>query len=284
MDLRALRYFVAVYECGSISAAARRCYIAQPSISAAIAQLESSLNGPLFSRHAKGVQATDAGERLYPLANRLLGDAHAIEGLFNQSRERFPYRLGLIRSLGAERVSQLLKDLNNSVQGLELTLVQPEQPCDARIITSAYLQSNEHFQPLWRDRYFLALPAGHPLTLKTELHLGDLADIDFIYRAPCEAVSALDESLSSQGIRLQVRARIQTVEYALALVGAGVGAALIPEIPQLLHRDDLMLREIADIDLGRTIGLGWNKQAGANDATNAIIRICQQQWRTSRPR
>ncbi|RRJ83930.1 LysR family transcriptional regulator [Aestuariirhabdus litorea] len=279
MDLRALRYFVAVYECGSISAAARRCFIAQPSISAAIAQLEATLNSPLFSRHAKGVQPTEAGERLYPLANRLLGDAQAIVSLFNQQRERLPFRLGLIRSLGAERVSQLLKDLSNCVEGLELTLVQPEEPCDARIISSAYLQSGEVFQPLWRDRYLLALPAGHPLSLKTELHLTDFEGIDFIHRSPCEAVSVLDGTLSRLGIRLKIRARIQTVEYALGLVGAGVGAALVPEIPQLLQRDDLVLKEIGDIDLGRTIGLAWDKQADPNDATRAIIDICQQRWR-----
>ncbi|WP_426416324.1 LysR family transcriptional regulator [Aestuariirhabdus sp. LZHN29] len=283
MDLRALRYFVAVYECGSISAAARRCFIAQPSISAAIAQLETTLDSPLFSRHAKGVHATEAGEQLYPLANRLLGDAQAIVSLFNQQRERLPFRLGLIRSLGAERVSRLLKDLSSSTEGLELTLVQPEEPCDARIISSAYLQSSEVFQPLWRDRYLLALPSGHPLSLKNELYLSDFDGIDFIYRSPCEAVNVLDSSLSRLGIRLKIRARIQTVEYALGLVGAGVGAALVPEIPQLMQRDDLTLREISDIDLARTIGLAWDKQADPNNATRAIIDICQQQWRERSP-
>ena len=58
MDLKALSYFVAVFEKKSISGAAKSCFIAQPSISAAIKQLEESLNNQLFTRHARGVQAT----------------------------------------------------------------------------------------------------------------------------------------------------------------------------------------------------------------------------------
>ncbi len=240
--------------------------------------MEETLDSPLFSRHAKGVQPTDAGQQLYPLANRLLGDAQAIQRLFNHKQKKLPFRLGLIRSLGAERVSQLLKDLGNSVEGLELTLVQPEEDCDARIITSAYLQSDEVFQPLWRDRYLLALPVGSPLSLKPEITLSDLNQLPFIHRSPCEAVSTLTRALAPQAIHLQVRARIQTVEYALALVGAGVGAALIPEISQLQLRDNIVFRDISDIDLSRMVGLAYNKQAQHNAATRSIIAICKQQW------
>ena len=55
MDLKSLNYFISVYELKSFSAAAKACFIAQPSISSAIAQLEQQLNVQLFIRHARGV-------------------------------------------------------------------------------------------------------------------------------------------------------------------------------------------------------------------------------------
>ena len=71
MDLRALEYFVTIYESGSLSAASKKKFIAQPSISASLKQLEHSLSTRLFVRHARGVQVTHAGKQLYPLAKQL---------------------------------------------------------------------------------------------------------------------------------------------------------------------------------------------------------------------
>lgn len=278
MDLKSLRYFVSVYESGSITAASKRCFIAQPSISSAISQLEDSLKSKLFIRIPKGVTATDAGKELYPLAKKLLSDAKAIGNLFQTQKKKIPFRLGLIRSLGAERVSALLKELVNTIAEIELTLVQPEETSDARIITTAYLQSNESFQPLWRDNYFLALPSGHPLSLKKEIRVSDLHELPFIYRTPCEAVSALELVMSRQGLQFQIRARIQTVEYALGLVGAGIGAALIPSIPQIITRKDITLKEISDIDLSRTIGLAYSDDKTINQPQQVIMDICRQRW------
>ena len=90
MDLRALDYFIAIYENGSLSAASKAKYIAQPSISASLKQLEHSLSCTLFIRHARGVKATAAGEQLYPLAKQLLGQAEAIGELFSDKSSNLP--------------------------------------------------------------------------------------------------------------------------------------------------------------------------------------------------
>ena len=96
MDLKALNYFIAVYEKKSISAAAKACFIAQPSVSSAIRQLEETLKNQLFTRHARGVQPTEAGLQLYPLAKQLLGQADAIKSVFVEKERIVPFRLGLI--------------------------------------------------------------------------------------------------------------------------------------------------------------------------------------------
>jgi hypothetical protein len=110
MDLRNLHYFVSVYEQKSFSAAAKKCFVAQPSISSSIAQLEQILNVLLFIRHGRGVNATSDGERLYPLAKQLLGQAQAIKMIFAEQSAKQSFYLGVTKGLGVARMSALLKD------------------------------------------------------------------------------------------------------------------------------------------------------------------------------
>lgn len=127
MDLKTLKYFVAVYETKSFSSAAKQCFIAQPSISAAIAQLESQLNVKLFSRHARGVVATEQGEKLFPLAMQLIGQADAIKQSFSTVSKKQEFKLGVTKGLGVKRMSLLLKDFTASQPHTALTLVPPNE-------------------------------------------------------------------------------------------------------------------------------------------------------------
>ncbi len=278
MDLRELRYFIAVYELGSISAAARRCYVAQPSISAAIQQLESHLDASLFARHSKGVYPSEAAQRLYPLAKKLTSEAQAITHLFRSKPRPVSFTLGLMRSLGTDRMSQLLKELIQSVESLELTLVNPEEPCDACIITPAHVRDGDLFQPIWLDRYLLALPAGHPLCLKEEVFLEDLDNLPFIHRSPCDALQRLQHELRTRQIEFHVRANIRTIEYALGLVSAGVGVALVPDWPTTCERKDIVLRPLSGIDLKLEIGLTYPKIQDSDKPLESLLELCKRRW------
>ena len=231
MDIRQLNYFVAVYEQGSVSAAARQCCVAQPSLSAALRQLEQELGVTLFIRLPKGVMPTEDGEKLYGHAGRLLGQLQSLKASFREPVARVKFRLGLIRALGVERMSQLLREFSNSVAGLELHLVEPEEPCDARIITPHQLKAAEAFQPIWRDSYLLAIPPGTALSLQQQIQLTDFEQLPLIKRTPCDAWNILYPELVRHGIKADIRADIQTIEYALGLVSAGVSFALLAEGP-----------------------------------------------------
>ena len=87
MDLKQIRTFVAVYEEGSINAAADRLNAAQPSLSLQIKNLEQSLGVTLFERHARGVRPTPAGDRFYEDSRRILGDVqHATQNMHEYAR------------------------------------------------------------------------------------------------------------------------------------------------------------------------------------------------------
>ena len=274
MNFKGLSYFISVFETGSFSAASKQNYIAQPSISTAISNLETELNTQLFQRHGKGVMPTEEGKRLYPLAKQLINESQAIKSLFSQSEQRQPFKLGLIRSLGVGRMSQLLKDFTQACPNLELTLVEHTEESDARIITTTDLKSHEQFQPIWTDCYFLAIPANSNLSLKSKIRIADLHDQAFIHRQPCEGLTHLQQLLDLEGIHLQIRARIQTVEYALGLVAAGLGITLVPQVEAGVNHRDVIFKEIEDIELKRTVGLAVTLDARNLQITEILKQLC----------
>src|SRR5438876_2809167 len=111
MDIRELRYFAAVMRERNLTAAAKRCFISQPSISAAITALEAELGATLFIRHKKGVAPTAAAERLHAFARRIIHDADAARNLFRLPAARQVLTLGLMRTLDIPRTVALLKPL-----------------------------------------------------------------------------------------------------------------------------------------------------------------------------
>ncbi|MCW8092776.1 LysR family transcriptional regulator [Alteromonas sp. ASW11-130] len=260
MDLRNLRYFVSVYETGSFSAASKRQYIAQPSISAAIKLLEASLSKPLFVRYPRGVKPTQAGHQLYPLAQQLLGQAAAIKYLLKEENPKQPFRLGLVKGLGVARISDVLKRFTSQVNALELTLVPPEEKCDARIINYELLKTHEDFVSMWQDDFQWVMPMDHPLSLKEEIDISDLANVAFIQREPCEGWNLLREALSQAHILPDIRARIQTIDYAIGLVKAGVGCAFIPVAENADYLNDIVCRPVKGVCLTRHIGVAFENR------------------------
>lgn len=277
MDLKFLSYFISVYEKKTVSAAAKQCFISQPSLSNAIKLLEQELNTKLFERYSRGMSPTSDGQKLYPLAKQLIEGANSLRHEFIAAEKKVPFRLGLSKALGVERMSQLLGQFTANIAQLELTLVDHNEANDARIVSEDMLFEDETFEPIWHDRYLIALPTSHALSHKKQLTLSDLQDMPFISRQSCEGQSQLFYALEKLGLSTHNRAKIQTVEYALGLVSAGVGIALTPNLKALTGRDDLCFLELSDLTIKRTIGLAY-KQAGKESAALAQLRlICQRQ-------
>lgn len=276
MDLRELRYFESAYELESISSAAKHCFVSQPSISAAIRSLEGFLDEPLFIRHTRGVSPTDAGHRLYPLSQQITGQARSIKQIFQKKSSIKPFRLGVVPALGASRMSLLMKEIIDSVDGLELTLVDSEkQQCEARIISDNMTKPNESFIPFWKDQFMMALPPGHALSYKSELTFEDLQGLNFILRGPSFVTRTLMNAMAPHGIKMNTRARVKTVEYAVELVAAGVGAAIVPNHPSFFNTQQLVLLPIKGMLFERVIGLGYSNEVKPDHVLQSVIDVCK---------
>ncbi|MBW8813322.1 MAG: LysR family transcriptional regulator [Caulobacterales bacterium] len=264
MELRELRYFLAVFETGSITAAARRCFISQPSISAAIAALEAELGAVLFARHRKGVSPTPAAEQLYVRARSLVDDALALKSIF-AVEPAAQVSVGLMRSLDIPRALDLLKPL---ARELQLSLVEADAPCDLRIIARGMAADDEAFAPLWAERYVVALPPQHELRFKPSLVLADLKGQRMVARCNCENAQAT----ADLGFRPEIAAVATTEEWAIALVEAGVGLTVIPEGAAPANTR-VELRPLADLNLQREVGIAYRRADAASPAVAAALAL-----------
>lgn len=264
MELRELRYFLAVYETGSVTAAARRCFISQPSISAAIAALERELKTCLFVRHRKGAAPTAAADALHGRARRLVDEASALRELFDEPPAE-AITVGLMRTLDIRRTLALLTPLTGNAD-LCVTLVDADEGCDARIIARRMTREDEVFLPLWSEGYVLALPPRHRLTLQPRVKLADLEGLRLVARCHCEN-SDVTESL---GYRPEIAAVAASEEWAMAMVEAGVGAAVVPE--GVAVGAGVVVRPIADLTLTRDVGLAFARAAGGSPAVKRVVQ------------
>src|SRR5467141_2143732 len=276
MDIRELRYFAAVYRERNLTAAARRCFISQPSISAAITNLEAELGTTLFIRHKKGVAPTRSAEQFHSVARRIIDDADAARNLFRTPSARHALTLGLMRTLDMPRTIALLKPLT-SASDVALRLVGIHEAADARIISKSMIDADEHFIPLWTDRNVAALPPSHPLTLKDKLRTSDFAGVAMIDRCHCEQ----SEFFSRTAQPRETVAIAESEDWAMALVAAGVGIVIVPEGVARAN-PDVAVREI-DVEVKRQVGLAYSAVRPASDVLqNFIAKLGKQ--RPSAPR
>jgi DNA-binding transcriptional LysR family regulator len=264
MDIRELRYFAAVYKERNLTAAARRLFISQPSISAAITHLEAELGTTLFIRHKKGVAPTASAAQFHAVARRIIDEADAARNLFRTAPVRHELTLGLMATLDTQRTVALLKPLTDNPD-LRLRLVGAAEAADARIVSKSMVGRGEHFLPLWSERYVVALPPSHPLTLKAKLRGADLAGVPMIDRCHCEQNELFRRAARSH----QTVAIAQSEDWAMALVAAGVGIAIVPE-GVARAGGEVAIREI-DAKVTREVGLAYATSPPPGDPLKDFI-------------
>ena len=279
MDHRQLRYFVAAYEEGSISAAAKRLYVAQPSVSVAIAQIEERVGARLFERHRHGVTATLEAKAFYARAVQVLGDFKTLSEMFSKPAEPVSLSLAIMPAIDASRIASFLKLLIQRIERLKLRLVTLDEPAEARIVSDRLLRKEDRFVHLWNEKYVLALPQGHPLTRKTKIALSDLNGVRMIERCHCELHDEASSALARRGVGPDIVARVQNEEWALAMAAAGVGVALVPE-GSIRDTAGVVGRAIERFSLARRVGLAYAPGASPSSGLHAAVELCREVRRT----
>jgi DNA-binding transcriptional LysR family regulator len=145
-----------------------------------------------------------------------------------------------------------------------LQLAQPllVQKADARIVARTMIGAGEHFIPLWSERYVAALPPSHPL--KDTLRTTDFAGVPMIDRCHCEQQDFFKRAAPRKPVAIA-----ESEEWAMALVAAGVGVAIVPA-GVARGNPDVAVRAI-EIDMTRQIGLAYPVARPPSDALKEFV-------------
>jgi DNA-binding transcriptional LysR family regulator len=246
VELRHLRYFVAVAEELHFRRAADRLHVAQPAVSEQVRKLEAELGVQLFHRTQRSVSLTPAGSAMLDEARRVLRQAdvacQAARGASERATLRL--RLGYLPDSLPAQVSRALCDVaGSSVQnvhvdlytGPALRLVEDLRAgrLDAVVTTLPAPTNGLRVTPLGAQRAVVALPATHPLAVEPEIALERLAP-ERIVVLPRDANPALRNAVAAMchdaGLAPAfVEIAEPRVEHALLAVSAGAGPAILPE-------------------------------------------------------
>ncbi|MBU0828829.1 MAG: LysR family transcriptional regulator [Gammaproteobacteria bacterium] len=227
-DLRALGYFVAAYEERSVTAAARRCFVAQPSISMAIKGLEDALNTVLFERSRQGLTPTPAAHRLYPRACSLLAQSSAMVRDFRDA-PRETLGVFLQDDLLVAAAAPLFAQLQQHWPHAMVRLTANAEDARLRLVAEHCKPSGDTFVSLWREPYVMLVPEQHPLRFKKRFGLADLKGLPLIEWPHCPLHQSFIRLLAERGIALEVCASAEREGMLLHMVDSGMGLAVVPQ-------------------------------------------------------
>ncbi len=250
MELRHLRYFVAVAEECHFGRAAERLHIAQPPLSQQIKQLEAELGVQLLTRSTRRVDLTPAGEQYLARARSILAnvDAAREEAELIRDGRMGKVTIGFTGSATYELLPQLSRMLRSELPELEMDLrgelLTPSQVAglvngslDIGFLRPPVHAPEVEVHPLRREPLVVALPESHPLAGRAHVILSDLADEPFI-TYPSHHRSVVHDAVldACQAAGFTPRAtEVAETSTLVSFVAAGLGVALVPESVQHLR-------------------------------------------------
>lgn len=241
MELRQLRYFVAVAEEGSISRAAKRIFLTQPALSRQIKALEEEIGHCLLERQAHSVRLTTVGKAFLPEAQGLLKHATEVLEHAKQAHPTVHIRVGYAPSLASDFLSEVLERFvqihpSARVELLDLSsqemLVQLEaETLDVAVLPGDRLPTHRiDWVPLWRTPWQLAVSRKHPLAKRTKVTPEEIASeplLMYCRKDYPEYWDFVQEWLRPHRKQLRIKGEYDGVESLMAGVGSGSGVALV---------------------------------------------------------
>lgn len=253
MDLRQLRQFVAVAEERSFRRAAERLHVSQPPLSVAVQRLEAEVGATLLDRTRHHVRLTVAGEAFLREARRTLAHAQLSVEIAQRAAagKLGTLRLSFVPSAALGVVPQLLRTFREDYPDVKLVLTGDTTAhqmaallsgaTDVGIVVPPMHDAGDfRVQPYCEQELMLAVPDTHPLAQQQRVQLRDLASESFVgfpFKEGPGFESVVMAACQDCGFIphfVEVAAQMQTI---LALVGGGIGIALVPQAMQAVQTE-----------------------------------------------
>ncbi|HET7616484.1 MAG TPA: LysR family transcriptional regulator [Bacillales bacterium] len=261
MELRQVKYFVAVAEELHFGRAARKVNIAQPALSQQIIRLEEEVGGRLFTRNKRNVSLTDAGKILLPEAKLLLSQSeHAQETVKRAfSGKTGELVLGFVESAIWEVMPRALRLYRQKCPEVKIKLLKRSTADQIQAIQDGNMHvgitgvpvdnDNLSVRVIKKEPFLVALPESHRLAAKTSLHVAELAREPFIATVRDKGQQYYDAMVKvcmDAGFSPSIVQEANEIQTVLSLVSSEIGIALIHESARYL-RNDIMYKPLSGI-------------------------------------
>jgi len=285
MELRHLRYFIAVAEELNFTRAAERLNTAQPSLSQQIRNLEQELGVPLFIRTKRSVTLTAAGAVFLDEARLTLAQARRAIASARQSAQAGESTLVLGFSPAAEikLFPSTLTSLRASFPKLRLefrsmtTLGQREallhNEIDLAFLRPPIHEPSLEAIPVLREQLVVVLPADHPLAGEGPLDFSELSGYPFIEVSPVHSGNLFDlvrTAAQERGVQLNTVQHVEDVLTLLTLISLGEGYTLLPDYAESLVFRNITTRRLTPPAIEVDLLMAWRK--GDPSSESAALR------------
>jgi DNA-binding transcriptional LysR family regulator len=261
MELRDLRYFVAIAQHGTVSRAAEQLHVSQPALSEQIRKLEDELGAALFTRTSRGVLLTDAGEALLPHARTVLAQADAaVESVQMVAHGLVgTLTLGFIDSAALAILPPLIHHFTDRYPNVKLRLRESGTRQQLEAIEQSEIDVGIVRGPVWNagiagrriatESLRLALPAQHRLAREAIVRIADLNEDGFIMYPHERGAALAEETLRlchAAGFDPRVVQEANEIYTICGMVAAGLGVAVVPDSARAIALDGVVYLPIDD--------------------------------------
>ncbi|SLN10409.1 Hydrogen peroxide-inducible genes activator [Roseivivax jejudonensis] len=266
MELRQVRYFLALSETRNFTRAAEMCDVTQPTLTLSIKKLEDEMGGPLVHRERGNTHLTQLGEMLLPFLAQVYESSTAASRLASEIAhgERVPLNFGVSDVVRKALLIAPLRETGNAAEGLELhveggsdgDLVQRlvDGVLHLALVDETAISADRlRFHPIYREALSVLMLADDPLTESNRLRSADIVGRPWITLDGSPVHEALQTRLQSMSAEWTPRHRANRSADAQILCLAGMGLTLIGQQEPVLP--GLVARPLDDVSLSRTIGI-----------------------------
>jgi LysR family transcriptional regulator, hydrogen peroxide-inducible genes activator len=292
MNLKDLKYLVALADTGHFGKAAERTFVSQPTLSAQLKKLEDYLGVKLVERQPKNVQLTEVGRQVVVRARRMLDDCDEIVALARSNTDPFTgkLKLGLIPTVGPYLLPRVMLKLRKALPKLGLMLYEyqtepllkrvREGEIDVAVLALPVAHDGMESRDLYQESFTVALPSNHPLAAKSNVKVADLKGqtLLLLEDGHCLRDQAL-EVCSRIDVREAEDFRATSLETLRQMVIAGLGVTLLPEMAveaPFNSQRGLAIRPFAKPTPSRTVGAVWRKTTTRGAAIAAACDVISE--------
>jgi LysR family hydrogen peroxide-inducible transcriptional activator len=289
MNLRDLRYLVAVADTRHFGKAAARCHVSQPTLSAQLKKLEEYLGVELIERQPRRVSLTEIGQQVVALARRIVMDSDELLSMARTQNDPLSgtLKLALIPTIGPYLLPLIARKLRKQLPKLKLMLYEYQTgpllgalragDIDAGILALPANADGVDTYKLYDEEFTIAVPKEHPLAQRTHIKLDELST---------DSLLLLEDGhcLRDQALEICGRANLEedqdyratSLETLRQMVATGMGITLLPKLATtgpFSNDKSIVIKSFPKPAPFRTVGAVWRKSSTRSGAVKAVCEI-----------